>query len=288
MTVEATTGAPGPGARIMAACAALVLAGCAGTSATATRVGLWSEYTPVQERTERVEYAGFNGAPAAGEARRFRVTLAVRQELGFVSGRDVCGREAQLTGGFGCFREDGTQYHGTPLPELTPPSTRLEPATTRVLAGLDYLVLPNVTAGVRAGLVARGLGPRQDGAAAPAPWLLHGEVRAAYWFGAAPFARDGLRLGVFVAGGTAQVDSAFRVQVAEDPEARPAVAQPNNPPHQTLDVHRKAGTGFAGGGLTLAYGFLERSAVIVEVMGMGLFPSDGAAVAPSIGYEHAF
>lgn len=249
----------------VAVCAALVLAGCAGPAVTA------------------------KGAPAGrASVRPFRATLALRQDFGVASGRGVCGKEAQLTGGFGCFREDGTQYHGTPLPERTPSPTRLEVATTRVLVGLDHVVLQNLAIGLRAGLAARGLGPRQDGAAAPVPSIFHGEVRVAWWFGAAPFARDGLRWGVFLSGGTAQVDTAWRVHVDEDTSAPPAVVQPNNPAAQTLDVYRKSGTGFAGGGVTLAVGFLERAAVFVEVTGMLLFPSEGAAVSPVIGYEHAF
>lgn len=227
-------------------------------------------------------------APPGGRERPFRVTAALRQDLGLVSGRDVCTKEAQLGRGFGCFRENGTQYHGTPLPERTPSPARLETATTRALAGLDYLVLENVTAGARLGVVVRGLGPRQDGAAAPVPLLFHGEARAAYWFGAAPFAGDGLRLGVFLAGGIAQVDSAFRVRVEEDTSVPPPVVQLDNPASQTLDVYRKSGTGFAGGGVTVAYAFLRRAAVFAEVMAIQLFPSEGTAFSPVLGYEHGF
>lgn len=229
---------------------------------------------------------GGTGARAGG--RPFRVTAAVRQDFGVATGRDACSKEAQLGGGFGCFREDGLQYHGTPLPERTPSPTRLEVATTHVLAGLDYVVLDNLALGARAGLVVRGLGPRQDGAEAPAPLVFHGEARAAYWFGEAPLARDGLRWGVLVAGGIGQVDTAWQARVEEDTSKPPAAAQPHNPASQTLDVYRRSGTGFAGGGVTAAFGFAGRAAVFAEVMGIWLFPSDGAAISPVIGGECAF
>lgn len=216
------------------------------------------------------------------------VSVTVEQDFGIVSGESACSFNGQIYGGFACFREDQTQYHGNPKSQDPAAPGGLFLGTTRLLLSFDRVLGDNWTLGGRAGGVVRGGGPKPDGAAAPSFLPFHGELRAAYWFGSAPFVGTGLRAGLFVAGGIAQVDTMFQVDVVENTKLpRPAV-QPDNPKEQTLDAYQKAGTGFAGGGLSLAYAFLPTSAFVLHLKVMGLFPSTGAALAPELGYEHAF
>ncbi|MFT3771628.1 MAG: hypothetical protein QM820_39955 [Minicystis sp.] len=217
-----------------------------------------------------------------------RVSLTLQQDFGVVHGTDVCTKEAQLTRGFACFRANGTQYHGSPLSEEGGGPSGAFPATTRLLLGFDRVLLDNLTLGVRGGFAFRGGGPKPDGAEAPSFLPFHGEARAAYWFGSMPFAPSRFRIGLFVAGGIAQVDSTFRVRVQEDTNKPPPAAQPTNPAAQTLDAYKKAGTGFIGGGLATACNVTRASALFLEVRFMQLFPSSGSVIAPEIGYEHGF
>lgn len=234
---------------------------------------------------------GAGGAPPARTPEVPRpnlVSVTVEQDMSVVSGDDVCGQNAQLHRGFACFRADQTQYHGTPSSQAGGDPSGVFLATTRVLLSFDRVLWDNWTIGGRLGAVVRGGGPKPDGATAPSFLPVHGELRAGYWFGVAPFVDTGFRAGLFLAGGVAQVDAMWQVYVVEDPEAKPPASQPVNPPSQALDAYQKSGTAFLGGGLSVAYAFLPMSAVILHLKGMGLFPSSGAALATELGYEHAF
>ena len=217
-----------------------------------------------------------------------RLSVTLEQDFGIVTGRGVCTMEAQIEGGFACFRGGGSQYHGTPLPGASSNVAGIAAATTRVLVGYDRVVLQNLALGVRGGLVVQGGGPKPDGAEAPDFLRFHGEARAAYWFGRDPFARTGLRFGLFLGGGIAQVDTPFRITLEEDTQKRPAAAQPVNPRFQTLDVFKKSGTAFLGGGAAAACAVSRSSAFFLHVKVMQLFPSGGTVLAPEIGYEHGF
>jgi hypothetical protein len=228
-------------------------------------------------------------APRAPEgAALFRAGVALEQDFGMVYGSGICDMDSQLEGGFACFRANGTQYHGTPLRDEGASPQGTFPATTRLLIGLDRVVFERLALGVRGGVVLSGGGPKPDGAGAPSFLPFHGEARATYWLGAAPFAGQGFRIGVFAGGGVAQVDTALRVLVEEDTRAPAPAAQPSNPALQTLDAYKKAGTGFFSGGVAAALAPSRTSAFFLNLKVMQLFPSAGTAVAPEIGYEHGF
>ena len=224
------------------------------------------------------------GAPV----RPNRVSVALQQDFGIVSAQEACSRESQLTRGLACFRSNETQYHGTPQLGAGAAHGGLTPATTRLLFGFDRVLFERWTLGLRGGFVFAGGGPRPDGASAHAFLPFHGEARVTYWFGVPPAGGPGLRGGVFVGGGLAQVDTAWRVVVDEDTRVRPSAAQPSNPSMQTLTVYQKAGTGFVGGGAVIAAAVDAMSAFFLDVKLMQLFPSSGTVVAPEIGYEHGF
>jgi hypothetical protein len=237
-------------------------------------------------REDRGEQRPAAGPSAAAAPNRVSVTL--EQDFGLIYGKDACGKEAQLSAGFACFRANGTQYHGTPLSDEGGSPSGAFPATMRLLIGFDRVLFESLTVGVRGGFVPHGGGPKPDGADAPEFLPFHGEARATYWFGAAPFAGQGFRWGIFFAAGIAQVDAAFRVRVEEDARKAPPAAQPSNPPAQTLDAYKKAGTGFVGGGAAVACAINRSSGLFVNLRFMQLFPSSGTVVAPEIGYEYGF
>jgi hypothetical protein len=221
-------------------------------------------------------------------AAQSRVSVTLEQDFGLIYGKDACSKVAQLEDGFACFRANGTQYHGTPLRDEGGSPAGAFPATMRLLIGFDRVLFENLTVGLRGGFVLHGGGPKPDGAAAPEFLPFHGEARATYWLGAGALEGPGFRWGIFFAAGIAQVDASWRVRVEEDVSKAPPAAQPSNPPAQTLDAYKKAGTGFVGGGAAAACAFNASSALFFNLRVMQFFPSSGTAVAPEIGYEYGF
>ncbi len=214
-------------------------------------------------------------------------SVSIEQDIALVSGSDVCSAPSQTDNGYSCFRGDGQQYHGTPLPGTADAiSGGVAPATTRILAGYDRVVLPNVTVGARLGYALRG-GPKPDGGVAFLP--VHAEARVAYWLGRDPFSRVGLRPYVFAAGGLAQVDVKVQVQVREDVTVLPIDRiQPDNPDQQTLDAWKKMGQSFGAIGGGVMYATSARSGIVGDLKLMMMFPSSGFVVAPEIGYVVGF
>ncbi|MDI1443493.1 hypothetical protein [Polyangium sp. 6x1] len=217
------------------------------------------------------------------------LSLSLVQDLGIHAGTDVCSPESQLHGDYACFRDAGTQYHGTPLVgrggEVRP---GLQIATTRMLLGFDRVVFENLSLGLRLGWVLRGGGPRPSGAEAPEFLPFHGEIRAGYTFGARPFARPGLRGSVFVTAGIAQFDTEYRVVVEEDTTKPPPASQLDNPPSQTLSAYRKSGTGFVGLGVAATYAISPSLGVSAALRFTKPFPSTGTLLSPELSFFYAF
>ncbi|UQA56938.1 hypothetical protein [Polyangium aurulentum] len=217
------------------------------------------------------------------------LSLSLAQDFGLHRGTNACSMRNQIEGGFACFRASGTQYHGTPLPGSAG-DIRAFPqlATTRLLGGYDRVLWENVTLGIRLGWVLRGGGPRPDGAEGPSFLPFHGEARAGYTFGRAPFEREGWRFSLFAGGGIAQVDTAYRLTVTEDPTMPPPAGQLDNPSVQQLAVYRKSGTGFFGGGAALAYALSRRFGVSLGAKVMRMFPSGGTVLSLELGGAATF
>ena len=76
----------------------------------------------------------------------------------------------------------------------------------------------------------------------------------------------------------------LRSTVVEDPNAAPPPNQPDNPPTQELDVYKKAGSGFAGIGIGVFLPIAAGHGPTLELGLMRLFPSNGTALALSLGY----
>ncbi|EYF02830.1 hypothetical protein [Chondromyces apiculatus] len=217
------------------------------------------------------------------------LTLSLVQDFGLGTGADVCSRQSQLDEGFACFRSGGTQYHGTPEPgrggEI---GSFLQPATARILVGYDRVLTENLSLGLRLGYVLQGGGPRESGTDGSSFLPFHGELRAAYTFGATPFREAGLRFALFVNAGVAQVDTEHRVFIREDQSVPPPVSQLDNPPTQTLSAYQRSGTGFFGGGATATYAVTPAAGFSLGLRLARFFPSSGTIASPELGFLLGF
>jgi hypothetical protein len=232
-------------------------------------------------------------AGAAGpvdDARRSWLSLSIQQDLAIAGGAsDVCTADNQVNGTVACFRPQGSQYHGTPLlGKNDQVSGGIAAATTRVLLGFDRALTDNLVAGLRLGYVIHGGGPRADGADTNPFLPVHAEIRVGYWFGDKVFTKAGLRPFVHLELGAAQVDSHTTTIVQEDPKRPPPPAQIDNPKSQTLDVYRRAGQGFVGGGVGAMYAFTPGFGMTLDVRLMRLFPTGGTTLSPSLGFAAGF
>lgn len=207
-------------------------------------------------------------------------------DFAWVAGSDVCALESQRSNGYTCLRQGSNgleQYFGTPAlgqSDSIPGGLRIH--TGRIMVGLDRAITSNITVGARVGY-AFGGGPQgQNDARGFLP--LHLEARAAYFLGAAPFSKLGLRPYAFAAAGLAQVDSRATVHVVESGGPTP---QPDNPAEQDLIVYKKMGQAFGGVGAGAFYATAPTSGFLVELKAMVMFPSSGQVLEPTIGYAHA-
>jgi hypothetical protein len=234
------------------------------------------------------------GSSAAVKKNWFNLTLS--HDLAIISGKDVCGHESQRTAGYTCFRQDGEQYHGTPLADVgNEIKGGFAPSTTRAFLGYDRLFGKNITAGVRLG-AAFGGGPQPRGGN---PFLFfHGEVRGTFWFGANPFAKTGFRPFAFLGLGMAQVDTKVKVKVVEAETCPPdgCVIQADdgsgysqtNPQRQEVSAWHKAGQQFVGLGGGAMYAFKPNMGVTGALKYMFMFPTTGHVVSPELGFAMGF
>jgi len=211
----------------------------------------------------------------------------ISQDAPLISGDDVCGRASQLDSGFSCFRESGSQYHGTPI---TGAEDKVAPGlvlgTTRLTLSADYVLDGPLSLGLRLGYVLRGGGPRPDGGKKFMPY--HVEARAAYWLGGHAYEPEGWQPFVFATGGLAQVDASIPVNVYEDPNTPPPPNQPDNPPRQRLDAYKKMGSGFLGAGAGVYLPVDAHSGPSLELAALGMFPSTGTDLRLTLGYGFGF
>jgi hypothetical protein len=225
-------------------------------------------------------------ANAAKSPLPFRISLNVEQDAAFGGGSNVCTEQSQLNDGYACFRDNGTQYHGTPIVGAADSiASGFALATTRVLVGGDYLLGDHFTVGLRLGYVLRGGGPRPDGGKSFLPF--HAEARAAYFLRDGGFNAAGFNPYFFLSGGLAQVDSKQRLLVFENPNAPPPPNQIDNPPSQDLDAWRKMGTSFVAPGVGVYYALGARTGLTAELRYMALFPTSGGALSLSLGFAFA-
>ncbi|MDI1475608.1 hypothetical protein [Polyangium sp. y55x31] len=152
-------------------------------------------------------------------------------------------------------------------------------ATTRIFLGYDRVFGKNFTAGLRVGFVFGG-GPQAPGGAAFVP--IHAEARAAYWFGADPFAGAGFRPFLTLGGGLAQVDASVEVTVYNTEQDFIADKR------LVLDAWKKSGLVFLAAGGGAMYAIRPNTGPVAEVRVMQLFGASGTALGATLGYSHGF
>jgi hypothetical protein len=210
------------------------------------------------------------------------LSLGLAQDAAFVSGDQVCTKQSQLEGGFSCFRESGTQYHGTPLPrEGGTIASGPALATTRVYLASDIRLVSKLTLGMRIGYAIAGQGLRPDGGKSFFP--MHAELRGQYWLSEIAFPPS-VAAFLLISGGAAQVDGRRDARVVEDRSVPPPPTQLDNPNEQTLDAYKKMGLSFVALGAGVFLPFAEQHGVLFDLKAMALFPDSGAAVELELGY----
>ena len=226
--------------------------------------------------SEPPESCSGGGASSKGGPSPAWLSLSLEQDLAFVGGDDVCSPQSQIEKGFSCFRQDGVQYHGTPLPgQGGHIGSGLALATTRLLLGSDLLLGSRFSVGLRLGYVLQGGAPQSDGGKRFFP--LHAEARLAYYLSQDGMNGGGLVPFVFAAGGLAQIDVKKSVPVIENRKVPPPPSQIDNPPGQMLDAWKKAGMSFAGLGGGVYWELGHHNGILAELKLMQLFPSSGTA-----------
>jgi hypothetical protein len=150
-------------------------------------------------------------------------------------------------------------------------------ATKRLLVGYERLIGENLTAGVKLGF-AFGGSPKSTKADASAFLPFHAELRGNYWFGSAPFARDGLRPYAGVAAGLGEIDGHVSVEYYEDAAGYNAGAKGK------LDAWRQAGKIFIGAHAGLAYAFTKEQQLFLELRILQLLGPAALGGAVNVGY----
>ncbi len=203
------------------------------------------------------------------------ISLSLQQDF-FVHQKteNVC-----RSGRYQCFSAGGTPYTGQILasPRGNQSSGGFGSATTRLLAGFDRLVLPNLLLGARLGIAFRGAPTSPNGD----KFLpLHLEARVSYFFGSAPFENDGLKPFVQLGFGIAEVDARVAVDYYES-EAGYAAQDKG-----VLDAWRKAGKSFFAPGVGAEYVVANAHAVFIEARLLVMLGASGIAPALAAGYSY--
>jgi hypothetical protein len=150
-------------------------------------------------------------------------------------------------------------------------------ATKRVLIGYERLLGDNLTAGVKLGF-AFGGSPKATNGIGTAFLPFHAELRGSYWFGDAPFARDGLRGYAGLAVGLAEIDGHVSVEYYVDADGY------NRGAKGKLDAWRKTGNTFVGLHAGLAYAFSQEQQLFLELRVLQMFGATALGGAVSAGY----
>jgi hypothetical protein len=212
------------------------------------------------------------------------LSFGLVQDFGVSSGSDVCTKASQVSGGFTCLRNSGSQYHGTPLAGHAGKAGGFAVATTRVTLASNFRLWESVSGGIRMGYAFAGQGPQPDGGK---KFLgLQAELQAAYWLSGKALSSKNTGTFLEASFGMAEIDAKSRVTIQENTAVPPPSSQLDNPSAQALDAYKKGGAGFAGVGAGLFLPFARASALLADLRFSALFPSSGLAI--SLGVSGAF
>ena len=217
-------------------------------------------------------------APAdAGGARKNWLSLAFQQDLlTYQQTNGVCTGAAQ----YQCFLQG--QSFDDPSMIYSGSGNQLQGgvglATKRVLIGYERLLGDNLTAGVKLGF-AFGGSPKATNGTGTAFLPFHAELRGSYWFGDAPFARDGLRGYAGVAVGFAEIDGHVSVEYYTSKAGFDAGAKGK------LDAWRKTGNTLLGAHAGIAYAFTQEQQLFLELRLLQMLGATALGGAVSAGYS---
>jgi hypothetical protein len=150
-------------------------------------------------------------------------------------------------------------------------------ATRRILVGYDRRFGENITLGARLGF-AFGGSPKATTPNATEFLPLHAELRASYWLGDKPFAGDGLRPYLGLAGGIAEVDGHVVVEYFASQQG----ATDGN--KGKLDAWRKTGNTMVALHAGAAYAFTPDHALLIELRLLQMLGATATGLAFNLGY----
>jgi hypothetical protein len=212
------------------------------------------------------------GQPAS-DAKKNWLSVAFQQDLLiYGSGTEICAGGNE----YACFRDGDTYYAAYPVKgKGGEVAGGIGLSTSRVMVGYDRVIGP-ITLGARIGFAFGGGPPAPNGK----PFFpVHGEARAAYYFGSDPFARRFFRPYVVLGGGVAQVDGGVEVGLYETDQA----FQANKISRMT--AWRKTGLGFVTGGIGVLFPFIPRTGPFTEFKVMQTFGGTSANLGTSLNFQ---
>jgi hypothetical protein len=223
---------------------------------------------PEEHEKARAEEADDGGTP------KNWLSLSFQQDLlSYKQTNGVCAGAAQ----YQCFLQ-GQSFAGT---IYTGAGDQLKGgvgfATKRVLFGYERVLGDNLTLGARLGF-AFGGSPKATNGTGTSFLPFHAEARASYWFGEAPFARDGLRGYAGLAAGLGEVDGHVTVEYYVDQAGYQANAKGK------LDAWRKTGNVLVGLHGGVAYAFTKQQQLFLELRLLQLLGATALGGAINVGY----
>jgi hypothetical protein len=203
----------------------------------------------------------------------------------FPAGTGIC------SGGnaYRCFFAGGVEYFGRP--DSGPndgnaiSSTGFALATTRVLAGFDYLIKPWISAGIRVGWAFNGV---------PSGFKpYHLEARGVWWI-LKRSAKPGFRPYVLLSSGMAEVDGRLSVNIKQSAAQSNCKDNDGNPVNcprfaaRPVDAWRAGGLVFISPGVGAMYQFKPRWGAYLELKMAYMFPTTSLTGAAQLGGSFGF
>ena len=149
-------------------------------------------------------------------------------------------------------------------------------ATLRLLAGYDRFVLPQLSLGVRLGVVISGKAKQSPGDSAV--FVPHLEARVAYWLVGKPL-RTPFSPYVVLSGGAAETDASVQLRY-QDPSHGCSDCR--------LNAWKRAGFEFVSAGLGLVAAVAGNTGPLLEARYVQYFGKSGSSIAGQLGYAVGF
>lgn len=240
--------------------------------------GIKQEAEPEEEDdSEAAEDEAERRAAAEAAMPRNWLSLGFQQEVVLHEARrNVCKIDPPDSYEYDCYVGNAS-YQGTIMPgggnEL---ASGFGLGTRRVLVGYERLLLGRITVGGRLGFAFGGR-PNATIGIHPGFNPLHVELRGSFWFGEQPFQRKGARAFAGLAAGLGEINGRATVNVVN------ATGQ-----NRQVDAWRKTGALFAGLHGGVAYAFVQKHALVLELRALRSFGPAAFAGAANLSYAVGF